>query len=133
MPYSAEITRDNPTCFLFLIDQSKSMLGPMAGGSGKTKAEGLADAINSLLYNLCLRCLKGQVVLDRFFIGVLGYGLHVASALSGALAGRDLASISDVACNPLRMDQRPQPGGPTVSTPVWFDPLAQGKTPMCVR
>ena len=25
MPYSAEISRSNPTCFLFLIDQSKSM------------------------------------------------------------------------------------------------------------
>ena len=31
MPYSAEISRANPTCFLFLIDRSKSMAGPISG------------------------------------------------------------------------------------------------------
>ena len=35
MPYAAEISRSNPSCFLFLIDQSKSMLRPVAGGQGK--------------------------------------------------------------------------------------------------
>src|SRR5947209_713269 len=29
MPYTAEIRRTNPTCFLFLVDQSSSMLEPM--------------------------------------------------------------------------------------------------------
>src|SRR5947208_158474 len=106
MPYSAEISRANPTCFLFLIDQSKSMFQPLAGQAGKSKAEALAEIVNKLLYNLVLRCVWGQTVLDRFYIGVLGYGRQVQSALSGALAGRELVPIGDVARNPLRIDQR---------------------------
>jgi hypothetical protein len=31
MPYAAEITRTNPTCFVFLVDQSSSMLEPFGG------------------------------------------------------------------------------------------------------
>jgi hypothetical protein len=135
MPYSAEISRANPTCFLFLIDQSKSMLKPMAGARGKTKAEGVADAINHLLYTLVLRCVWGNSVLDRFHVGVIGYGLHVAPGLGGTLAGKDLVPISDLARNPLRVEQRSQPGddGSTTSIrfPVWFEPTGDGQTPMC--
>jgi hypothetical protein len=132
MPYSAEISRANPSCFLFLIDQSKSMLGLIGGGQGKTKAEAVADAINHLLYTVVLRCVKGQAVLDRFQVGVLGYGLHVAPALGEALAGRELVPIGEVARNPLRVEQRPDPaGGAPTRSPVWFDPVADGKTPMC--
>src|SRR5919204_506552 len=74
MPYAAEISRANPTCFLFLVDQSRSMLGPLAGRKGRRKADAVADSINRLLYTLVLRCVWGQAVLDRFHIGVLGYG-----------------------------------------------------------
>src|SRR5258708_823324 len=135
MPYSAEISRANPTCFLFLIDQSKSMLQSMAGAPDKTKAEAVADAINHLLYSLVLRCVWGNSVLDRFHVGVIGYGLHVAPALGGALSGRDLVPISEVARNPLRVEQRPQRGddGSTqnVRFPIWFEPTGDGQTPMC--
>ena len=37
MPYQAEISRSNPSCFLFLIDQSGSMSDPFAGGEAKRK------------------------------------------------------------------------------------------------
>jgi hypothetical protein len=136
MPYSAEISRANPTCFLFLIDQSRSMLQPMAGAPGKTKAEAVADAINHLLYTLVLRCVWGNNVLDRFHVGVIGYGLHVSAALGGNLAGRDLVPIGELARNPLRVEQRPQPGdggtaGQTIRFPIWFEPTADGNTPMC--
>ena len=47
MPYTAEISRTNPSCFLFLIDQSGSMQEPFGtsdgASGGKTKAESLAD------------------------------------------------------------------------------------------
>ena len=50
MPYTAEISRVNPSCFLFLLDQSASMSDPFGGGAtGKNKADGVADAINKLL------------------------------------------------------------------------------------
>jgi hypothetical protein len=130
MPYSAEISRSNPTCFLFLIDQSKSMDGPIGGDSGKKKSEVVADSVNRLLHTLVLRCVWGQNVLDRFHIGVIGYGRQIGSGLGGALAGRDLAPISAVARNPLRVEQR-QVDEQTVRFPVWFEPTADGKTPMC--
>ena len=36
MPYTAEISRTTPLCFLFLIDQSSSMLEPFGGQPGST-------------------------------------------------------------------------------------------------
>jgi len=132
MPYSAEISRVNPTCFLFLIDQSKSMLKLIGGGQGKTKAEAVADSINNLLYTLVLRCVKGNAVLDRFHVGVIGYGLQTGPAFGGALANRDLVPISEIAGSPLRVEERPDSsGGPPVRFPIWFEPLANGQTPMC--
>ncbi|HTU22800.1 MAG TPA: hypothetical protein VMG10_32470, partial [Gemmataceae bacterium] len=139
MPYSAEISRSNPTCFLFLIDQSKSMLGAIGGGQGKKKADAVADSLNRLLYTLVLRCVWGQSVLDRFHVGVVGYGRQVAPALGGALAGRELAPISELARCPLRVEQRVNlvddgRGGQVeqiVKMPVWFEAAGDGKTPMC--
>lgn len=139
MPYSAEISRSNPTCFLFLLDQSKSMLSSIGGGQGKTKADAVADSLNRLLYTLVLRCVWGQNVLDRFHVGVLGYGRQVIPSLGGALAGRELAPISELARSPLRVEQRVTRvddgrGGQVeqiVKSPVWFDPAGGGKTPMC--
>jgi hypothetical protein len=138
MPYAAEISRTNPTCFLFLIDQSRSMNGPMGGAPDKTKADGVAESINRLLYTLVLRCVWGQQVLDRFHVGVIGYGRQVVSGLSGALTGRDLVPVSDLARSPLRVESRSQAvddgfGGiqqQIVRAPVWFEPAADGKTPM---
>jgi hypothetical protein len=61
MAYSAEISRKNPTCFLFLIDQSGSMADPFGTGeSKKRKADGVADAINNLLRELGIRCAKDE-------------------------------------------------------------------------
>jgi hypothetical protein len=139
MPYSAEISRSNPTCFLFLIDQSKSMLGPIGGGQGKKKADAVADSLNRLLYTLVLRCVWGQTVLDRFHVGVVGYGRQVAPALGGALAGREKVPISELARCPLRVEQRANlvddgRGGQVeqiVKMPVWFEAAGDGKTPMC--
>ncbi|HEY7158958.1 MAG TPA: hypothetical protein VH575_33745 [Gemmataceae bacterium] len=138
MPYSAEISRSNPTCFLFLIDQSKSMLGPIGGGENKKKADGVADSLNRLLYTLVLRCVWGQAVLDRFHVGVLGYGRQILPALGGALAGRELVPIGELARCPLRVEQRTNlvedgRGGQVeqiVKFPVWFEPAGDGKTPM---
>ncbi len=139
MPYSAEISRTNPTCFLFLVDQSSSMLEPFGGNQEKNKAQGVADAINRLLQNLSLKCAKSEGIRDYFHVGVLGYGGRVAPAFGGKLAGRGLVPISEIANSPLRVEQRTRKvddgaGGlidQKFKFPVWFEPTAQGKTPMC--
>src|SRR5262245_10548479 len=103
MAFTAEISRANPTCFLFLIDRSKSMNAPLAGGAGnKKKANVLADSINRLLQALVLRCAKTEGIRNYFHVGVLAYGVHAGPALGGALAGRAMVPISEIADNPLR-------------------------------
>ena len=98
MPYEAEITRDNPGCFLFLIDQSGSMADRIADKpGGKTKAQGVADAINDLLNDLVIKCTGPDGVRDYFDVGVIGYGEKVGPAFTGVLANRDLVPLSEVA------------------------------------
>ena len=49
MPYSAEISRSNPSCFVFLLDQSASMLDEIVDGERvQRKADVVADALNRL-------------------------------------------------------------------------------------
>jgi hypothetical protein len=139
MPYAAEISRTSPSCFLFLIDQSSSMAEPIGGHAELPKSYAVADGINRLLQNLALKCAKSEGVRDYFHVGVLGYGGRVAWALGGDLAGQQLAPVSLVANHPLRVEQRTRKtddgaGGileQRVKFPVWFEPTAGGRTPMC--
>src|SRR5947209_8455049 len=140
MPYTAEISRTNPSCLLFLIDQSGSMDDAFGAGEGnRKKADGVADAINRLLQNLVIKCAKSEGVRDYYHVGVIGYGSKIGPAFGGALAGRDLVPISEIADNPARVEERTKKtddgaGGlvdQTVKFPIWFDAVAKGGTPMC--
>ncbi|GLZ36877.1 vWA domain-containing protein [Actinokineospora sp. NBRC 105648] len=139
MTYAAEISRSNPTCFLFLVDQSASMGDPIGGEVPQRKADVVADAINRLLTELSVKCAKEEGVRDYFHVAVIGYGHAVGSAFTGTLAGRDLVPLSEVAENPARVEERrkkvPDGAGGLVETassfPVWLDPVANGGTPMC--
>ena len=106
MPYTAEISRTNPSCFLFLVDQSSSMLEPFGAQPDKQKAEGVADAINRLLQNVVIKCAKSEGVRDYFYVGILGYGGRVESGLTGPLAKQPLVPVSLIANCPLRVEQR---------------------------
>ncbi|HEX6507456.1 MAG TPA: vWA domain-containing protein [Chloroflexota bacterium] len=139
MAYTAEVSRSNPSCFLFLIDQSGSMDDPFGLGEGeRKKADGVADAVNRLLQNLVIKCAKSEGVRDYYHVGVLGYGSSVGPAFGGALAGKELSPISEIADNPARVEERTRKiddgaGGlvdQTVKFPVWFDAVARGGTPM---
>lgn len=137
MAYEAEISRSNPSTFLFLIDNSGSMIDKF--GEGKRKAEGVADAINKLLQNLAIKCSKSEGIRDYYEVGVIGYGKKVEPAFSGPLAGSALVPISEVANNPAKIEERKRKvddgaGGLTeesVKFPIWFSPKAAGQTPMC--
>jgi uncharacterized protein YegL len=140
MTYSAEISRTNPTCFIFVLDQSGSMQDPVGGGeSTKKKADGVSDAINRLLQNLVIKCARDTGVYDYFHIGIVGYGATVGPAWGGQLTGRELVPISEIGNSPARIEERSKKvddgaGGildQTVKFPIWFDPIANGGTPMC--
>src|SRR5687767_5384522 len=138
MPYSAEISRTRPACILILLDRSGSMDEPFAGMSEKKKSAGVADAVNRLIQNLVLKSAKADGVRDYFHVGVIGYGSTVESCLGGSLPDDCLVPISHLADNPLRVEERTRQaddgaGGvveQSIKFPVWFDPVAGGKTPM---
>jgi hypothetical protein len=137
MAYQAEISRSNPSMFLFLLDQSGSMSDKF--GNGGRKDQKVADAINGLLYNLTIKCAKSEGVRDYYHVGVIGYGSQVGSAFGGQLSGRELAPISAIADAPETIEERTKKvedgaGGlvdQKVRFPIWFNAKANGGTPMC--
>lgn len=139
MPYEADTSRTNPSCILLLIDQSASMADPFGNGPTRDpKAKGVADAINRLIANLVIKCTKEDGVRDYYHLGAIGYGAGVGPAFQGALRGRVLARLAEVADNPLRLEERKRrendgAGGileRTVRFPVWVDPVTANGTPM---
>jgi len=134
MTYEKRIDRTHPGCIVFLVDQSGSMGGPMGGGGGRTKADAVAGVINSVLYELVLRCIKDPSEGPRHYydVGVIGYGPAVGSAFGGELGGRVLVSSIELGNNPLAMVEVPNPGGDgTAKRPQWISAQAAGATPMC--
>ncbi|SDS27914.1 vWA domain-containing protein [Actinopolymorpha singaporensis] len=140
MPYTAEISRNNPGCFIFLVDQSTSMTDAIGGDSEvpQRKADVVADAINRILIELSVRCAKEEGVRDYFHVAAIGYGSTVGSAFAGELSSRDLVPLSEVADNPARVEDRqkkiPDGAGGLIETTakfaIWMDPVANGGTPM---
>ncbi len=132
--YGAAISRKNPGCLVFLVDQSGSMDQPIANGAG-AKKQVVADAINRLLYDTVLRCSKEDGVRPYFDVGVWTYGGEgeVRRAFDA-----DLLSIRDVAERVARTETRrrrvPDGAGGVyeeeMELPIWFDPVADGATPM---
>ncbi len=140
MAYESEISRSNPTCFLFLIDHSTSMTDPIMGIPGNPKkAQFVADALNKVIQSLVVSASKDVDVRRYYQIGVLGYGFGVSSLLGGDLQGQDLAWIDEIYQNPLRIEERVKKesdgAGGVIEVnrkfPVWVDPVARGQTPMC--
>lgn len=137
--YTAEISRKNPACFLFLVDQSESMTDPFCENP-RPKSDEVAVILNKLIHSLSIRCAKSDGIYDYFHVGVIGYSDAAAvPAFGGALAGKELVSISEIANNPLRIEDKMKKvddgaGGiveEAVKFPVWFDPTCKGGTPMC--
>lgn len=137
MAYQQSISRNIPSAFLFIVDQSSSMSDTMA--SGVSKAQFVADVLNNTLSGLLQKCQKSEGVRDYFEIGVIGYGHDfVGNSLSPNLQDKVLQPISKIYENPLRIEDRKKKiadgaGGiieVPVKFPVWFEPKANGRTPM---
>src|SRR5882762_3261639 len=93
--YQAEISRDNPTCFLFVIDQSGSM--DEKTESGRSKAQFVADVLNRTLYTVVTNCSKADGIRNYFEVGVLAYsGSDVRTGFGDALSAAVIHSISDI-------------------------------------
>ncbi len=137
MSYESEISRTNPSLVLFLIDQSKSMSHKLPGGE-RSKAQEASDAVNRQIGEFVLRCTKSDGIRDYFHVGVIGYG-YVTGKAGSILKGGNVHPISSLASSTLRVEKRQMKvsdgaGGTTdvdYDFGVWFDPVANGDTPMC--
>ena len=144
MPYTADISRANPACFLFLIDQSGSMTLALAGQPGQRKMDGAADVLNRTLDEISQRCSQGMDIRDYFHIGVIGYNTDsrgnpiITSVLPDTTIDQPFRLISqvvDVAEVEERQVKESDGAGGLVDVtrrfPVWLRPHAEYGTPMC--
>ncbi len=101
MPYTAQITRNTPTAFIFLVDHSVSM-DRMTSlyGEEMTMAEAAARIINNQINELVLRCVKMGDTRHYYDIAVVGYGQKAYSGWQGELEGRDFVSPEELKNHP---------------------------------
>jgi hypothetical protein len=139
MTYSAEISGNNPTCILFLIDQSGSMDEPWAGDTDLMKSKKLFEILNRLIDGLVDRCSKSKGIRDYFHIGVVAYGGIIRPAFGNELKEQYIAPISKIAENIIRHEYIIETkddgvgGFAQIKTPfpVYVELKAEGGTPMC--
>ena len=100
-PYTAQITRNTPTAFIFLIDQSVSMQKKtMLYGEEMTMAEAASRIVNNQINELVYRCIKLNDTRHYYDIAVVGYGEKAYSGWQGELAGRGFVSPEELKNHP---------------------------------
>ncbi len=87
-----------PGLIIFLIDQSASMQEEFI--DGKNKAEFTASVINETINDLILQCSSGNMVKDRLFVSLIGYGGKGGNSVDDVRSGY----IGSFADNPLRFE-----------------------------
>ncbi|MGK0366056.1 MAG: ribosomal protein S6 [Saprospiraceae bacterium] len=99
IPYTAQITRNNPTAFIFLLDQSGSMNENMTWkGKTSTKADVATMVINEILEQLQERAVDGNDMKEYYDLCVIGYGGEDARQANiswqGALSGKEWVNMT---------------------------------------
>lgn len=141
-PYSAQIVRQTPTAFVFLIDQSGSMDEQTTyRGKSLSKAAAVAQIINQTLFELVLRCQKGDEIRHYYDIALIGYGGvsddRAYLLWSGAMAGKTFLSPAELAGATLRVEEvatersiRGRVIPMMEKRPAWLNPVHRYRTPM---
>jgi len=145
--YSQVIDSNRRALLLILIDQSYRYVSRSARGA-EAVANEISTLVNSCIETFAIRaCRADGPVRDRGLdIGVFGYhtdaqgNTRVQPAFAGELAGRDLASISELAQSPARIKTMttlfPDEASDELiempmQLPVWVEPVSEGAAPMC--
>ncbi|WP_420149478.1 hypothetical protein [Spirosoma sp.] len=140
-PYTALITRTTPTAFVLLIDQSESMAGEVLfNGITCSKADAVAQVVNQILWEMLLRCQKGDDIRHYYDVALVGYGGQSetdANLLMQAPTGRRFLTPDELKAAAVRdeaIQQTKTIRGQTITTiikrPVWVEPVANSLTPM---
>lgn len=103
VPYTAQITRNTPTAFIFLVDQSLSMgRKTYYDGQIMSMAEAVAKIVNNQINELVLRCVKYTEIRNYYDIAVIGYGEDAYSGWKGELEGRYFVSPEELIRHPYK-------------------------------
>jgi len=141
-PYTAQITRNAPTAFVFLLDQSGSMSETVEyAGSMKSKAECLSEIVNTLLTEMIFKCVKGHDVYHYYDIAIVGYGGdrddEAYLLWEGDLEGMTWVSPEELYNNPICEEEvdtvvtiRGNKINRKKTIKKWIEPEADGLTPM---
>ncbi len=133
--YSAPITRHNKAAFVILMDRSGSMAEEVTfQGCKTTKAEALADAVNTLLEEIINHSRRERHIGDYFDVAILGYGDKGVESLLGSgfrsIVDIDTMDVPSYA----KLKSHTLPSGKRCDTIVklrrWITPQASGQTPM---
>ena len=101
IPYTAQITRNTPTAFIFLVDHSVSMQQMTTlFGEEMTMAEAAARIVNNQINELVLRCVKMGDTRHYYDIAVVGYGEGAYSGWQGELEGRKWVTPEELKNHP---------------------------------
>ena len=74
-PYTAQITRNTPTAFIFMVDQSVSMKRMTnLYGEQISLADAVARIVNKQIFDLVLRCVKMDENRHDYDLAEIGYG-----------------------------------------------------------
>lgn len=123
MPYKKTVGADCPGMFLFLLDQSGSMVEPFSGSYKQTVA---ANVLNNVIEEIGKRSLKEDVYSPRCKISVIGYGDSVNEIIGGM--------IPEIMQNPIgtRTKDITDRKGEIVKKEygIWVEPRAENGTPM---
>lgn len=145
MVYIKEITRRNPGCIMFLIDQSQSMSKPLAEVYA-TRSDVAAHIINEFIMETALNCTRAYGTRDYFYISIIGYRTDMeGNDIIGPVLGvpfqrRELIPISELTKNPLRFDKinisevnfdTGEPEEIEKKIPIWYEPVVEGRAPLC--
>lgn len=96
--YSTLWSSATPGYIIILIDQSASMREEFV--DNKNKAEFTASVINDTINDLILQCSSGNMVKDRLFVSLIGYGGKGGTSVDDVRSGY----IGSFADNPLRFE-----------------------------
>ena len=125
--YQKTLSAGHPGCIIFMIDQSGSM-GAHWKGTEKSCAHGAAKAVNSIIGELVLRCMKGEEVSPRVMMGFFGYADDSVDWCAEGFPhdSSGLVSIKDLAeCDEQHLDEETEVFIPWVVTDNSY-----GNTPM---
>ena len=126
-----KLSSKDPGLLMVIADLSGSMNEGFAGQADIKKADALADVVNGVVGDFVDRMNVGGQIRPRLDVMLEGYGGNgTASLFQGALAGKEIVSIAELADNPSAEIDTDDGEGNMIPRPVWVSPTGSGGTPM---